>query len=68
MTRNMGGIDRILRTAIAAAIAYLWYKEVISGPLAISLMVLAVVFLLTSFIGFCPLYRLFGLSTRGERT
>lgn len=67
MGKNMGWLDRALRTAIAGAIGYLWYEEAISGALAIGLMALAVVFLLTSFVGVCPIYKPFGFSTRGAR-
>ena len=59
----MGSADRIIRTIIAVAIALLYYKNVISGTLGIVLLVLAGVFLLTSFVSFCPLYAPFGLST-----
>lgn len=63
MKKNMGSADRIIRLILAAIIAVLFYMEVISGTLGIILLVLAAVFLLTSFISFCPLYAPFGLST-----
>lgn len=63
MTKNMGTVDRIVRFIVAAAIAILYVSGVISGTLAIILGVLAVVFLATSIIGFCPLYAPFKLST-----
>jgi len=59
----MGTADRIIRTIIAVAIASLYYYNVISGALGIVLMVLAGVFLLTSFVSFCPLYAPFGWSS-----
>jgi hypothetical protein len=63
MTKNMGTIDRIVRFVIAVAVAILYFTGVISGALGIILGVLAVVFLATSIIGFCPLYAPFKLST-----
>lgn len=66
MKMNMGTVDRAARTALALTVAVLWYMGVIGGTLAIVLAVLAAVFLLTSFFGFCPLYRPFGFSTRGK--
>lgn len=63
MKKNMGGADRIIRAIIAVVIAALFFTDVITGTLGIVLMVLAAVFLLTSFISFCPLYLPFGLST-----
>ena len=59
----MGNTDRIVRFIIAAVIGILYYTGTISGTLGIVLLVLAGVFLLTSFISFCPLYAPFGLST-----
>ena len=59
----MGNIDRIIRVAIAALIAVLFFTNVISGTLGIVLLVLAGVFVLTSLVSFCPLYLPFGLST-----
>lgn len=64
MPKNMGNVDRIVRTIIALVIAYLWYTGAISGTLAVVLMVLAIVFLLTSLVSFCPLYKPLGISTR----
>ncbi len=63
MKKNMGSLDRTLRIAIAVVIALLYIFNVISGTLAIVLGVVAVVFLLTSFVGFCPLYVPFKIST-----
>ncbi len=63
MKKNMGSADRIVRLVISAVIAVLFFTKVISGTLGIILIVLAVVFALTSFISFCPLYAPFGLSS-----
>jgi hypothetical protein len=63
MKKNMGNADRIIRVIIAAAIAALYFTDVISGTLGIVLLILAVVFVLTSLVSFCPLYLPFGLST-----
>lgn len=63
MKKNMGSVDRIVRIIIAIVIAVLYFTNVISGTVAIVLLVLAGIFVLTSFIGFCPLYVMFGIST-----
>lgn len=63
MKKNMGTADRIIRTLLAVLFAVLYFTTVITGTLGIVLMVLAVVFLLTSFISFCPLYAPFGIKT-----
>lgn len=65
MTQNMGTLDRIVRTLLALAVGVLYMTGVVDGIVAIVLGVLAVVFLLTSFVGTCPLYMPLGLSTRG---
>jgi small-conductance mechanosensitive channel len=64
MKTNMGTIDRIIRTVLAILVGVLYFTGQISGTVAIVLGVLAVIFLLTSFISFCPLYLPFGISTR----
>jgi len=66
MRKNMGTIDRVIRTMIAIVIGLLYLTGQISGTAAIILGILAIVFLLTSFIGWCPLYVPFGISTKKE--
>jgi hypothetical protein len=64
MKKNMGVVDRIIRLSIVALVAVLYFTNVISGTWAIILGILAVIFLLTSLVGVCPLYMPFGFSTR----
>jgi len=64
MKKNMGSIDKIIRLSAAVLIAILYFTNVISGTWAIILGVLALIFLVTSLVGVCPLYKLFGISTR----
>lgn len=63
MKKNMGSADRIVRVIIAAIIATLYFRDVITGWIGIVLLVLAGVFVLTSLVSFCPLYIPFGAST-----
>lgn len=63
MKKNMGNTDRIIRIAAALLVAGLYVGGVITGTLGIVLMVIAGIFLLTSFISFCPLYAPFGITT-----
>ncbi|MBN2523198.1 MAG: DUF2892 domain-containing protein [Bacteroidales bacterium] len=67
MKRNMGAADRIIRLMVAAIIAVLYFTNTITGTLAVVLLVLAGIFVLTSFVSFCPLYLPFGLSTSGNK-
>jgi len=63
MKKNMGAIDKTIRILIAIAIIGLYVAHVISGAVAIVLLILSAIFIVTSLIGFCPLYCPFGIST-----
>ncbi|MCA9953964.1 MAG: DUF2892 domain-containing protein [Ardenticatenaceae bacterium] len=64
MKSNMGSTDRIIRVVLAVVVAILYFTNLISGTAAIILGILAIVFLLTSAVGFCPLYAPFKFSTK----
>lgn len=64
MKKNMGTADRVIRTIIAIVIAVLYFAGTISGAVAAVLGIFALVFLLTSAVGFCPLYGPLGISTK----
>lgn len=64
MKSNMGSTDRIIRVVLAVVVAILYFTNLISGTAAIILGILAIVFLLTSVVGFCPLYAPFKFSTK----
>jgi hypothetical protein len=66
MKPNMGTIDKAIRIIAALAIAGLYFAGILSGTVAIVLLVLAGVFILTSFMSFCPLYYPFGISTKKQ--
>lgn len=63
MKKNMGNADRIIRILLAALFAILYFTNTVTGVLGLVLLVLGIVFALTSFVSFCPLYTIFGLST-----
>jgi len=63
MKKNMGNVDRVIRILVAVVVLVLYFTHVITGTLAVILLILAGVFVVTSFIGFCPLYTLFGFNT-----
>jgi hypothetical protein len=67
MKPNMGSTDKIIRIAIAAVIALLFFTDVISGTLGIVLLVFAAVFVLTSLISYCPLYPVFKMDTSKKK-
>ncbi len=64
MKTNMGLADRSIRIILALVIAGLYFTHVITGLTATILVILAVVFVLTSAIKTCPLYMPFGISTK----
>ena len=64
MKATMGTLDRVIRTALAMLILTLYAGGYLSGTAAIVLGVVAVAFLLTSAVGWCPAYVPLGLSTR----
>ena len=63
MKKNMGTTDQLIRIAAALLIGVLYYLDVISGTSALILGILALVFVATSLVGFCPLYLPFGINT-----
>lgn len=63
MKKNIGKTDRLIRVIIAIIISGLVVGNIVTGTLAIVLLIFAVVFLLTSVINFCPLYTLFGFNS-----
>ncbi len=64
MKKNMSNLDRIIRAALAVLVPVLYFTNIISGTWAIILGILAAILLLTSFVGVCPLYLPFKISTR----
>jgi len=64
MKKNMGTIDKALRILAAIIIAVLYFTHVITGVLAIILLVFAAAFILTSLMSICPIYPLLGINTR----
>jgi hypothetical protein len=63
MKKNMGIIDRLIRIIIVVVIAILYFTQVITGTLTIILGLVAVILLITSLVGVCPLYFPFGIKT-----
>jgi hypothetical protein len=67
MKKNMGTIDKVVRIIVALIIVLLYVSNKIEGTTAIVLLVLSGIFILTSFISFCPLYYPFGISTKKDQ-
>ena len=63
MKKNMGTADKLIRLTVVAIIAVLYFTGQLTGTAAIILGIVAVAFLVTSLIGWCPTYVPFGIST-----
>jgi hypothetical protein len=63
MVRNESNTDRILRAIVGAALLIAWIAGWLSGALAVVLGIVGLVLVSTAIVGFCPLYRVFGVST-----
>ncbi|MEI8087813.1 MAG: DUF2892 domain-containing protein [Paludibacter sp.] len=63
MKKNMGSYDKLVRLSVAIVLIILYYKGVLMGTLGIIALVVALIFTVTSLIGFCPLYAVFGIKT-----
>jgi hypothetical protein len=68
MKKNMGVNDRIIRICIACLVAILYLMDFISGLAAAILGIMAVIFIITSVMGFCPLYVILGIDTRSRKS
>lgn len=63
MRKSRGDTDRTIRIIVTFAIGVLTFAGVLHGTLAVVLLVYAVVFLLTGFVSFRPVYSLLGINT-----
>ena len=67
MPKNMGTVDRIVRIILAVVIAILFFTNQITGVAAIVLGIIAIIFVLTSLVSFCPLYLPFKINTGAKK-
>jgi len=63
MKKNMGIADRVLRVLAAMVVIASYFMGFISSTLAIILLLFSGIFILTSLVGFCPLYLPFRFNT-----
>lgn len=68
MKKNLGSIERILRVFVALVVGILYFTNQISGVATIVLGVIAGAFILTSSLGFCPIYASLGFLTKKSET
>ena len=63
MKKNMGTTDKFIRFIIAAILLIAFLTDTVTGVLGYVALAVAAIFILTSFVSFCPLYTLFGANT-----
>jgi hypothetical protein len=63
MKKNMGTADKIIRLVVAAIFVVLYFTKVVTGVWGIIMLIIALMFVVTSFLSFCPLYLPFGIKT-----
>jgi hypothetical protein len=63
MKKNVCLADKVVRVTLAALLTILVLTKVVIGVWANVLIVLSVVLVVTSLIGFCPLYAVLGINT-----
>ncbi len=68
MTSNVGNADQIVRIGLAVVAAVIAFIVGVSSVLGIVLLIVAGIALVTALTSFCPLYRVFGVSTCKTRT
>ncbi|MFO7544977.1 MAG: DUF2892 domain-containing protein [Trueperaceae bacterium] len=64
MSHNVGTIDRLVRGIVGAVLLLGWVLGWFGGTWAVILGIVGIILVATALVGFCPLYRLFGMSTR----
>ncbi|MFL7812974.1 MAG: DUF2892 domain-containing protein [Anaerolineales bacterium] len=63
LEKNMSSTDRWIRVLIALVFGYLYFSGIVGGVLGIILLVVGIVFILTSVVSWCPIYALFNISS-----
>ena len=63
----MGGTDKLIRVPVALVAGLLVYFNVVEDTLAYVLLAIAAIFVLTSLVGFCPLYGVLGIDSCSKK-
>ena len=64
----MGNADKLIRLGLAVVFVILWFQNIVTGTVGVILLIFAGIFVLTSIFGFCPLYKLLGISSTRKKT
>lgn len=63
MKKNVGSIDKVVRLIIAVIAVYVVYKGIVASPWDYVLYAVAGIMVITSLMGSCPLFSIFGINT-----
>ncbi len=63
---NVGNTDQIIRFLLGVLLLLAYFLGWVGGSAGTVALIVGIIFVVTAAIRFCPLYRLFGLSTCGE--
>ncbi|HEX4849460.1 MAG TPA: DUF2892 domain-containing protein [Puia sp.] len=63
MKKNMGLTDKAIRLTLALIFIVLFFAQIVTGTAGIVLMLIAIIFMITSLVSFCPIYKFFGINT-----
>lgn len=64
MFQNIGLYDRIIRVVVGLVLGGLYLTGVVEGTTALVLLIIGLVMIATSAIGFCPAYLPFKITTK----
>jgi uncharacterized membrane protein HdeD (DUF308 family) len=67
MKKNLGKLDGVLRIIAAIFLGLLYMGGAITGLWGIISLFVAIIFLITSFVGVCPIYSVLGINTCEKR-
>lgn len=68
MNPNLSNTDRVVRFLLFVVAIVLFLAGIISGWLAYSIIFVGTVFLLTSLMSFCPIYKALGICSNKAET
>jgi hypothetical protein len=69
LKKNMGTLDKTIRISIALILLGLYIGgNIPEGTVSLLVFVVSVIFLITSTIGFCPIYALLKLTTKKDHS
>lgn len=64
MKANINQADKLIRIGLAISLIIIYLKGIVSGIAGIVILALAIIFIATALINFCPIYHLLGISTK----